>query len=158
MIRSREGFVSVVGKLLKKIWTNYSIDSIYAADGFRLEFGNNVIWCAIFHDEHVDSSYMHFVLTHNHEADGYPIFLTSVRLVKGNKPSLANTTVVDWNALAGENDFAFFVSEMIQDMVYEDVTRSLYYGGRSQPYCELTTYFPDLPSSWEDERLSYFSV
>ena len=159
MINSREGFVSVVGKLLKKIWANYSVESIYAADGFRMEFGDNVIWCAVFRDEYIETSELHFIMTHNNECDGYPVFITTVQLIEGNKPSLVNTEIVDWNCEEGSSgDFAFFVSEMIQDMVQECATRSVYYGGGSEPWCELTIYFPDLPDTWEDERLSFFAV
>ena len=158
MIRTREGFNSIVGKLLKKIWSNYSVAAIYAAEGFRLEFGQNVIWCAVFRDEHEDSTYLHFFKTYNNEICDEINFFTSVRLVEGNKPRLVD--VMDYYDLWMHNqkDFASFVQEAVQNMVYECVTRSIYYGGKAEPWHELTIYCPDVPDTCEDRRLSYFSV
>ena len=158
MIRTREGFNSIVGKLLKRIWTNYSAEAIYAADGFRMEFGQNVIWCAVFKDEHLDSTYLHFYKTCNNEIDDRPQFYIAVPLIKGIKPSLDEVCSYSDLVATLAGDFCYFVQESCKVMVKECTSRSIYYGGTKEPWCELTIYYPDVPDTWEDERLSHFAV
>ena len=158
MIRTREGFNSIVGKLLKEIWANYSVDAIYAAEGFRLEFGQNVIWCAVFRDEHKDSTYLHFYQTYTNQICDTIKWFTSVRLIKGNKPRLVDV----WSHFdligSSQGDFAYFVQEACQVMADECVSRSIYYSGPSEPWRELTIYCPDVPDTWDSTQLSYFAV